>query len=157
MAAPIVAGRHGCATTSRPAHAEAFTELVEELDLRDITLFLTDWGGPIGLNLAHRQPDRIKRLVVANTWCWPVKSEFHFRFFSSMMASPLGQYLIKRRNFFVNRVMPKAVADKDTLSDEVIGHYRQAQPSPAERAANAALPGYITGATDWLEAIWDNR
>ena len=36
-------------------------------------------------------------------------------------------------------------------------HYRKAQPSPDERAANAALPGFIVGATDWLRQIWDER
>ena len=36
-------------------------------------------------------------------------------------------------------------------------HLIRAQPSPAERAANAALPGHIVGATDWLGEIWDGR
>ena len=38
-----------------------------------------------------------------------------------------------------------------------MAHYRNAQPSPAARAANAALPGYIVGAGDWLRSIWDDR
>ena len=139
------------------SHAEAFAALLDELDLQDVTLFLTDWGGPIGLDFARRHPDRVKRLVIANTWCWPVNRDPHFWFFSRMMASPLGQYLIKRRNFFVNGVMPKAVGDRDALSAEVMDHYRNAQPSRAERAANAALPGFIVGATEWLREIWDDR
>ena len=36
-------------------------------------------------------------------------------------------------------------------------HYRSAQPSPAARAASAALPGYIVGASDWLRSIWQDR
>ncbi len=138
-------------------HAEAFAALLDELELQDVTLFLTDWGGPIGLDFARRHPARVKRLVIANTWCWPVSRDPHFWFFSRMMASPLGQYLIKRRNFFVNGVMPKAVGNKDALSVEVMEHYRRAQPSPAERAANAALPGLIVGATEWLGEIWEER
>ena len=138
-------------------HAEAFAALLDELELQDVTLFLTDWGGPIGLDFARRHPARVKRLVIANTWCWPVRRDPHFWFFSRMMASPLGQYLIKRRNFFVNGVMPKAVGNKDALSVEVMEHYRRAQPSPAERAANAALPGFIVGATEWLGEIWEER
>ena len=139
------------------AHAEAFAALLNELDLDNVTLFLTDWGGPIGLDFARRFPDRVSKLVITNTWCWPVNRELHFRFFSSMMASPLGQYLIKRRNYFVNGVMPRAVGDKAVLSPEVMEHYRRAQPSPDDRAANAALPGHIVGATDWLRSIWDER
>ena len=83
--------------------------------------------------------------------------DLHFWFFSRMMASPLGQYLIKRRNFFVNGVMPKAVGNREILTPEVLEHYRLAQPSPAERGANAALPGHIVGATRWLREIWDER
>ena len=139
------------------AHAEAFAALMNDLDVRDMTLFMTDWGGPIGLDFARRFPDRVKRIVIANTWCWPVNRDLHFRFFSSMMASPLGQYLIKRRNYFVKGVMPRAVGSKGALTEEAMEHYRRAQPTPAERAANAALPGHIVGATDWLREIWDER
>ena len=58
---------------------------------------------------------------------------------------------------FVNTVMPKAVGDRSILTPEIMAHYRNAQPSPAARTANAALPGYIVGAGDWLRSIWDDR
>ncbi len=41
--------------------------LAGELDLRDITLVLHDWGGPIGTGFALRQPERIRRIVAVNT------------------------------------------------------------------------------------------
>ena len=137
------------------AHAQAFASLLNHLDLRDVTLFLTDWGGPIGLDFARRNPDRIERMVIANTWCWPVADDRHFRLFSAMMSSFVGQYLIKKRNFFVNSVMPRAVADKGVLTPEIMHHYRSAQPTPQARSASAALPGYIVGASPWLKSIWD--
>ena len=99
----------------------------------------------------------MKRLILANTWRWPVNRDPNFWLFSRMMASPLGQYLIKRRNFFVKGVMPKAVGNKQALTAEVLEHYRNAQPSAAARAANAALPGHIVGATRWLREIWEER
>ncbi len=139
------------------SHARRFAALLDHLDLRDITLFMNDWGGPIGLDFARRHPERIRRLVIANSWCWPVGEDFHFRSFSFLMSSRIGQYLIRHRNIFVNRVMPMAVGDRGILTPEVMAHYRNAQPTPAARAANAALPGYITGAGDWLRSIWDDR
>ena len=138
-------------------HAARLAAFVESLDLRDLTLFVTDWGGPIGLALAAKHPDRVKRIVITNTWCWPVNDDFHFRAFSFFMASPIGQYLIKRRNFFVNGVMPRAVGDKSILTSEIMAHYRNAQPSSDTRLAHAALPGHIIGAGDWLQAIWRER
>ena len=139
------------------SHAQRFAALLDHLDLRDITLFMNDWGGPIGLDFARRHPERIRRLVIANSWCWPVGDDFHFRSFSFLMSCRIGQYLIRHRNMFVNKVMPKAVGDRSILTPEVMAHYRNAQPAPAARAANAALPGYITGASDWLRSIWDDR
>ena len=139
------------------SHARRFAELLDHLELRDITLFMNDWGGPIGLDFARRHPDRVRRLVIANTWCWPVGDDFHFRAFSFFMSSWVGQYLIRHRNLFVNTVMPRAVGDRNILTPEIMAHYRNAQPSPAARSANAALPGYIVGAGDWLRSIWDDR
>ena len=139
------------------AHAANFAALMDHFDLDDATLFLTDWGGPIGLEFARRHPERVARLVIANTWAWPVDDDFHFVAFSRLMGGALGRFLIRRRNVFVNRVMPAAVGDRSCLTPEVLDHYRQALPSPEARAACAALPRYIVGASDWLRAIWDDR
>jgi haloalkane dehalogenase len=48
-------------------HARNLAGLIEELDLRDITLVMQDWGGPMGAVVAARQPDRMKRFVAMNT------------------------------------------------------------------------------------------
>jgi haloalkane dehalogenase len=48
-------------------HSENLDRLLLDLDLRDITLVVQDWGGPIGAAFALRNPDRIKRIVVMNT------------------------------------------------------------------------------------------
>jgi len=49
-------------------HTANLTELITTLDLGDITLFVQDWGGPIGLAQAATMPDRFARLVIMNTW-----------------------------------------------------------------------------------------
>ncbi len=46
---------------------EQLEALVLALDLERITLVVHDWGGPIGLSLALRQPRRIARVCVLNT------------------------------------------------------------------------------------------
>jgi pimeloyl-ACP methyl ester carboxylesterase len=48
-------------------HVENLTELIDALDLRDITLVMQDWGGPIGIGYAVRHPDRIHSVVLMNT------------------------------------------------------------------------------------------
>ena len=139
------------------AHAERLAALLEKLELREITLFLVDWGGPIGLDFARKRPERVKRIVIANTWCWPVADDRYYVMFSAFMSSWIGQLFIQRFNMFVNQVMPMAVGNKGCLTAPVLEHYRQAQPTPQARRGCAALPGHIVGATDWLASIWGER
>ena len=47
-------------------HVEWVTSWFERLNLKDVTLFVQDWGSFIGLRIAAEQGDRIARLVVAN-------------------------------------------------------------------------------------------
>ncbi|HET9691478.1 MAG TPA: alpha/beta fold hydrolase [Acidimicrobiales bacterium] len=49
-------------------HTANLTRLVEALDLRGVTLFVQDWGGPIGLAQVAHMPERFARLVIMNTW-----------------------------------------------------------------------------------------
>lgn len=49
-------------------HTANVATLIETLDLRDITLFVQDWGGPIGLAQAAVMPERFSRVVIMNTW-----------------------------------------------------------------------------------------
>jgi pimeloyl-ACP methyl ester carboxylesterase len=48
-------------------HVGNLTSLIDALDLRDITLVMQDWGGPIGVGYAVRHPQRIHSLVLMNT------------------------------------------------------------------------------------------
>ena len=50
-------------------HVANLTALIESLDLRDITLIMQDWGGPIGIGFAVRHPERVHSLVLMNTVC----------------------------------------------------------------------------------------
>jgi haloalkane dehalogenase len=49
------------------AHVAAMGALLEQLDLRDLTFVVHDWGGPIGLRLAVDHPERVARLIILDT------------------------------------------------------------------------------------------
>ena len=109
------------------SHAGNCAALMDHLDLRDGTLFLADWGGPIGLDFARRHPDRVSRIVIANTWVWTVNRDCHFISFSFLMGCWVGRVMIERLNVFVNKVMPAAFGDRSLLTPEIMEHYRRAQ------------------------------
>lgn len=49
-------------------HTANLTSLITSLDLADITVFVQDWGGPIGLAQYATMPERFSRLVIMNTF-----------------------------------------------------------------------------------------
>jgi haloalkane dehalogenase len=48
-------------------HVEWMTNFVQQLGLKDLTLFCQDWGGLIGLRIVGEHPDWFARVVIANT------------------------------------------------------------------------------------------
>jgi haloalkane dehalogenase len=48
-------------------HVDWLHSFVTGLDLRDVTLVVQDWGGPIGLSVLAREPGRFARVVATNT------------------------------------------------------------------------------------------
>ena len=48
-------------------HVENLAIFIDAVGLRDITLVMQDWGGPIGIGYAVRHPERIHSLVLMNT------------------------------------------------------------------------------------------
>jgi haloalkane dehalogenase len=48
-------------------HIDWLHSLITGLDLQQTTLVVQDWGGPIGLSVLAREPDRFARVVATNT------------------------------------------------------------------------------------------
>jgi haloalkane dehalogenase len=48
-------------------HTDATAALLDELDVRDATFVVHDWGGPIGMRIAVEHPERCARLVILDT------------------------------------------------------------------------------------------
>lgn len=66
-------------------HVDWMTAWLIGLDLSQLTLVCQDWGGLIGLRLAGENPERFKRLVIANTGLPNTRS------ISEEMSQMLGQ------------------------------------------------------------------
>ncbi len=135
-------------------HAQNLTALIDHLGLKDITLVVNDWGGPIGMHYAVTHPDNVKRLIVLNTWAWPVDGDFHFTSFSAFMGGPIGRMLIKKRNFFAGTFMRAAFGDKSKLSEEAHQHYLRALPTAESRKGCYVFPKRIVASGPWLGEIW---
>lgn len=49
-------------------------QLVDELDLRNVTLVAQDWGGAIGLGAMQERQERLVRVQLFNTGAWPPRT-----------------------------------------------------------------------------------
>lgn len=134
-------------------HAQVVGELVDHLDLDDYLTMGQDWGGPISMAVATARADRVRGLVLGNTWFWPT-GDLTTKVFSTVMGSPPMQWAILRRNFFVERLIPAGTAT--SLSDAVMEHYRRVQPTPEARAGVARMPKEILAAHPLLERLADD-
>jgi len=135
-------------------HAGNLSALIEGLGLSNVTLVLQDWGGPIGMSYAVAHPDKIARIILINTWAWPVNRDLHYIWFSSFMGGPVGRMLIRRYNFFANVILRKAFGDKSKLSKEAHMHYLRPLETPEERKGCMVFPKQIVASTPWLDQIW---
>lgn len=49
-------------------HFKSLENLIQKLDLKDITLIVQDWGGLLGLSVLGEHPERFKSVVILNTF-----------------------------------------------------------------------------------------
>jgi haloalkane dehalogenase len=138
-------------------HAQNLEALLDSLNLTDITLVVNDWGGPTGLSYAIRHPERIKRLIILNTWMWSVANDKYYRNFSGFMGGPVGSFLIRYFNIFGKMVVKKATGDPSKMPAAIHAHYYKHLDSPAHRKGSYVFPREIIGSSDWLDSLWKQR
>lgn len=138
-------------------HAMNLGMLLASLDLDRITLVVGDWGGPIGLSYALGHPERIRNIVITNTWLWPVDTDWHFKAFSWFMGGPVGRWLILRRNYFARRVLPSVFGNRLKLTGKIHRHYLMPLSTPGERNGCWIFPREIIGSTAWLRSLWERH
>lgn len=117
-----------------------FTRFMDALDLRDVTLVMQDWGGPIGLGYAVEHPERIKRLVIMSTWAfeWPEGAELP-SFFRVCREPYLGDAVLMGYNIFIEGFLFTEIKRKERLTPEVMRGYRAPFPDYCSRVATTVI------------------
>lgn len=132
-------------------HAETLERFLLALELTGVTPFVHDWGGPIGLAVAARHPDRVRALVIGNTFAWPVDGDRHFVWFSRLFGGTLGRFAIRHFNALVNLI--PAATRRRRLSSKEMAHYRRPLSTPTSREATYVLPREILASSDFLREV----
>ncbi len=91
--------------------SKTLEKFVLDKDLRNITLIVHDFGGPIGMHFAMQHPDRIKKMVVLNSWMWSSIGDPAFIKLTKMLKSPLLPFLYLYLNFSPRFILPRSFGD----------------------------------------------
>lgn len=92
---------HGHERYTLRSHVENLLAFIRGLDLRDLTLVMQDWGGPIGFGAAVEEPERFGRLVIMNTGVGVFPSGTPMPFHEPFKQRGLGEMLALGSNLFV--------------------------------------------------------
>jgi haloalkane dehalogenase len=127
----------GCGLSDKPRdwgyrigdHVDNLGRLVERLDLRDVTLIVHDWGGPIGYATALERPERFKRFVVFNTGAFLLPLPRSLR---AVRIPLFGSVVVQGLNGFLLSGLRWAVSDRSRFE----GAVREGYLAPYDSWAN---------------------
>jgi haloalkane dehalogenase len=156
----IVPDHIGCGLSDKPqdwsysieAHVANVVELVEALDLRNVTLVVHDWGGAIGYAVALRLRERFKRFVVFNSAAFflplPLAlTALRFPLFGPLVIRGLNGFqrlgfrvAVGRRHRFKGAVLDGYMAPYDSWANRIaILRFVQAIPIEKDHPTRALL------------------
>jgi haloalkane dehalogenase len=139
-------------------HTATVAGLFEELDLRDATIVVHDWGGPIGLRLAVERPDRIARMVIMDTGLFTG----HQRMTDAWQA--FLAFVQRTEDLPVGLLVRRGC--RTDPGDEVAAAYDAPYPNAASKAGARAFPLMLPTSPDMpgaaagrrvLEALREDR
>jgi haloalkane dehalogenase len=113
-------------------HSESFVTLLDDLDLRDATIVVHDWGGPIGLRTAVERPERIARIGVLDTGLFTGRQPMNDAWMT------FRAFVERTEDLPVGLLVRRACA-RDP-GDEVIAAYDAPFPTAAAKAGARAFP-----------------
>ena len=114
-------------------HARYLDAWFEAMDLRDVVLVGYDWGGVLALDWARRHPDRVRGVVVFETFLrpmhwsdWPPRGEQLFR---ALRTPGVGEQRVLEQNEFLALSLANGV--KSGLAERDRAVYYAPYPDPA--------------------------
>jgi haloalkane dehalogenase len=116
-------------------HYSSIERFADELGLRDLTVVVHDWGGPLGLRLAAERPDRVTRLVIMNTGLYagrpPSDEWLRFRAFVRRVGTELRPGQLVR------------ISCVGEVTDDVVAGYDAPHPTPKSKTGLLAFPELV--------------
>ena len=142
----------------RPAdHARRLRSLIEHLGLRNLTLIVHDFGGPIGLSYAIDQPHNVRSLVLFNTWMWSLRGEPVAEVAGILGRGQIGTFVFQRLNFELRVLFKRVWGNRAALSPALYQQYLKPFPQGRDRQAIQTLARELRDSSAWYDELWRQR
>ena len=116
-------------------HISNLEQLILNLELKDITLVLHDWGGPVGMGFAIRHPELIKRIVIMNTWAFAKWPGDEMPRLLEIIRSEKGETFVLEKNGYVKRALLGTANYPEKYTSQILDAYLAPFPVPDSRLA----------------------
>ncbi len=128
-------------------HIDDLGRVLRELSPSRIVPVVQDWGGPIGMGWAVKQPDRVAGVVVLNTWAFVRDPRLKLPWpFKLLVLGRGGWKRCTRSNVFVELLLARRGPRR--LTEEDLAPYRAPFPTPDDRVGIARFPQLIPETKD---------
>jgi haloalkane dehalogenase len=139
-------------------HAANLAAFVDAMGLDSFTLVVHDYGGPIGMPLALDRPERVKGIVVLNSFMWSLRGDRSIELGARLLGGGFGRFLYKWLNLEMRVIVPMAFADRKKLTRVVRGQYGAPfRDRWARGAVLWPLAHALLGSSEFYEAQWRRR
>ena len=139
-------------------HAVALSEFVDRHVSGPFTLVVHDYGGPISLPIALRHPDRVRRLVVINSWMWSFAGDKKMEQNARIAGGGFGRFMYRWFNMSLRVLTPYAYGDRRKLTAEIHRQYLERFPDRWSRGAVLwPLARAILGSSTFYDSLWRDR
>jgi pimeloyl-ACP methyl ester carboxylesterase len=126
-------------------------EFVDQLGLRNVTLVMQDWGGPIGLGLAGRRPELIRGVILGVTWTSPTSTGEPRGKFSLIAGGPIGEFAQVNFNGFASVGIDSGIVRELSAAEKAV--YLHPFRPLDRRGIAAFYPGQILAARDYFVEV----
>lgn len=135
-------------------HAQNLEAFILKMGLKNITLIVHDFGGPIGLSYAIKYPENIKQLVIFNSWLWDSRAMESYKKNIGILKSPLVPFLYKYLNFSARYAIPMSFGNKNLLTKNMHQMYIKPFGSSVERLGTLGFVKSLLNEQPWFESLW---
>ena len=118
-------------------HYRYLDAFITELDLKNVTLVIHDWGSGLGFNYAANNENNIKGIAFMEALLMPIPdydampSPEMVKTFKNFRTPGVGEEMIMNQNIFVEQLLPSMIVRE--LSQEEMDNYNEPYPTPESR------------------------